>query len=108
MASDSCFSNDSMLRRVQGERIVMISGPRALLMPAALPLAVEGLLAHTGGLEAPYERLERTAKVMSAIGFGSREEADRITRIVLAMHRSVSGRLERDVGTRMRPTTRSC
>jgi uncharacterized protein (DUF2236 family) len=98
MAADSYFSDDSMLRRVQGERIVMISGPRALLMQAAHPLAVEGLLAHTGDLDAPYERLERTAKLMSAIAFGSREEADRITRRVRAMHRSVSGRLERDVG----------
>ena len=31
----------------------MISGPRALLMQAAHPLAVEGLLAHTSGLDAP-------------------------------------------------------
>ena len=36
----------------------MISGPRALLMQAAHPLAVEGLLAHTAGLEEPSKRLE--------------------------------------------------
>jgi uncharacterized protein (DUF2236 family) len=95
---DSYFGRDSMLRRIQGERAVMLAGPRALLMQAAHPLAVEGLLAHTGDLEAPYERLERTAEVMTEIAYGSRERADRMTRRVRAMHRRVRGQLERDVG----------
>jgi len=95
---DGYFASDSMLRRVQGERVVMISGPRALLMQAAHPLAVEGLLAHTTGLDDPYTRLERTAQVMNAIGFGTREEADRLTRRVRAMHRRVRGQLDADAG----------
>ncbi len=77
---------------------MMISGPRALLMQAAHPLAVEGLLAHTTGLDDPYTRLRRTAEVMSAIGFESREQADRMTRRVRAMHRRVRGELETDAG----------
>ena len=76
----------------------MISGPRALLMQAADPLAVEGLLAHTQGLDDPYARLARTAEVMSAITFDSRERADRMTRRVRKMHSRVRGTLERDVG----------
>jgi len=76
----------------------MLAGPRALLMQAAHPLAVEGLLAHTGDLEEPYERLERTAQVMSEIAYGSRERADQMTRRVRAMHRRVRGELQRDVG----------
>ena len=95
---DGYFASDSMLRRVQGERVLMISGPRALLMQAADPLAVEGLLAHTTGMDEPYQRLERTAEVMSAIGFDSRERADRMTRRVRAMHARVRGTLECDVG----------
>jgi uncharacterized protein (DUF2236 family) len=98
MADDSYFDDDSMLRRVQGERMLMISGPRALLMQAAHPLAVEGLLAHTAGLDDPYERLERTAEVMTTIGFGSRKDADRVTKRVRAMHRRVRGKIDRDVG----------
>jgi uncharacterized protein (DUF2236 family) len=101
MPIDSYFSDDSMLRKVQGERMLMISGPRALLMQAAHPLAVEGLLAHTDNLgsnEQIYTRLQRTAEVMSVIGFGSREKADRMTRRVRAMHRLAKGELERDVG----------
>jgi uncharacterized protein (DUF2236 family) len=81
------FDDHSMLRRVHRERVIALSGPRALLMQAAHPLAVAGLLAHSSALEAPYERLARTAKVLHAIGFGSRAEANEVTRRVRAMHR---------------------
>ena len=92
------FSDDSMLRRIHRERALALSGPRALLMQAAHPLAVSGLLAHSSGLEEPYERLARTAAVMSTIGFGSRREADRMTRRVRALHRRVRGTLRQPVG----------
>jgi len=87
-----------MLRRVHRERVVALSGPRALLMQAAHPLAVFGLLAHSSALDEPYERLARTAETMNTIAFGSREEADRITRRVRAMHRRVRGHLPERVG----------
>jgi uncharacterized protein (DUF2236 family) len=92
------FDDHSMLRRVHRERVIALSGPRALLMQAAHPLAVAGLLAHSTALEEPYERLARTAEVLGTIGFGSRTEADRVTRRVRAMHRRVRGRLERPAG----------
>ena len=92
------FDDSSVLRRVQRERALALAGPRALLMQAAHPLAVTGLLAHSSALEQPYERLARTAETLSIIGFGSRAEADRVTRRVRAMHRRVSGRLPARVG----------
>jgi uncharacterized protein (DUF2236 family) len=95
---DSYFSDRSMIRRVLRERAVALSGPRALLMQAAHPLAVAGLLAHSGSLDDPYERLARTAQVMSTISFGPRADADRMTRHVRAMHRAVRGRLPEDAG----------
>jgi uncharacterized protein (DUF2236 family) len=55
------FTDDSAIRRVYRERAMALAGPRALLMQAAHPLAVSGLLAHTSALEEPYERLMRTA-----------------------------------------------
>jgi uncharacterized protein (DUF2236 family) len=66
---DGYFTDESMLRRINRERVVALSGPRALLMQAAHPLAISGLLAHTDSLDEPYERLERTAEVVNAIGF---------------------------------------
>jgi uncharacterized protein (DUF2236 family) len=98
MRSASYFDDRSMLRRVNRERVMALSGPRALLMQAAHPLAVVGLLAHSSALDEPYERLARTAEVMHTIGFGSREDAERVTRHVRAMHRRVRGRLREPVG----------
>src|ERR687889_1052166 len=95
---DGYFTDDSMLRIVHRERAVALSGPRALLMQAAHPLAVSGLLAHSPAMDEPYDRLARTAEVMSTIGFGEAEEAERITAHVRAMHAKVKGRLREPVG----------
>ncbi len=92
------FEDSSMMRRIHRERAVALSGPRALLMQAAHPLAVFGLLAHTSAMDEPYERLARTAQTMNTIAFGSRVDADRVTRRVRAMHRRVSGRLGEAIG----------
>ena len=92
------FDDGSMLRRVHRERALALAGPRALLMQAAHPLAVSGILAHSTAFDDPYERLARTAQVLSTIGFGEREDADRVCRRVRAMHRRVSGRLHKPVG----------
>ncbi len=87
MERTSYFTDASMLRRMHRERAMALAGPRALLMQAAHPLAVSGLLAHSTGLDDPYDRLARTAEVMSTIGFGSRADADRATARVREMHR---------------------
>jgi uncharacterized protein (DUF2236 family) len=92
------FDDSSMLRRVNRERALALSGPRALLMQAAHPLAVSGLLAHTTAGDDPYERLARTAQVMGTIGFGERADAKRVTRTVRAMHKRVNGTLREAVG----------
>lgn len=95
---DEMFSDDSMLRRVNRERSVALSGGRALLMQAAHPLAFAGFHAHTDALAEPYKRLERTAQVMYAVYFGDRAEAERLTRRVRSMHSKVRGTLEEPAG----------
>ncbi len=97
-AVNGYFDESSMLRRIHRERALALSGPRALLMQAAHPLAVSGLLAHSSALDQPYERLARTAETLSTIGFGSRTEADEVARHVRAMHRRVRGRITEPVG----------
>jgi uncharacterized protein (DUF2236 family) len=97
-ARSGYFDDHSMLRRVHRERVIALSGPRALLMQAAHPLAVAGLLAHSTALDEPYDRLARTAQVMHAIEFGSRTEANAAARRVRAMHGKVRGRLRQPVG----------
>jgi uncharacterized protein (DUF2236 family) len=92
------FDEASMIRRVHREVAVAMSGPRALLMQAAHPVAFAGFFAHTGALDEPYERLARTARVMDTITFGTKADADRVTRRVRAMHRRVRGTLAEPAG----------
>jgi uncharacterized protein (DUF2236 family) len=98
MAPASYFTDDAMLRRVHREKVVALSGPRALLMMAAHPVAFEGFFLATGSLDDPYTRLRRTAEVMDAIAWRSRAEADRATRRVRSMHAKAQGVLPRDAG----------
>lgn len=95
---ESLFTDDSMVRRVHREQVVGLSGPRALLMQAAHPVAFAGFFAHTGALDQPYERLGRTARVLDLLGFGPKAEAQRATRRVRAMHRRVRGELAEPAG----------
>ncbi len=49
-------------------------------------------------MDEPYDRLARTAAVMSTIGWGTREDADRVTAQVRSMHKRVNGRIKEPVG----------
>ncbi|MGI8624370.1 MAG: oxygenase MpaB family protein [Solirubrobacteraceae bacterium] len=98
MASPGYFTDDSMLRRVQRETVVALAGPRALLMQAAHPVAFAGFFEATTMLAEPYPRLERTAKVLQAIAFGTRAQADAATRPVRAVHRRVRGSMKAPIG----------
>lgn len=94
----SYFTDDSMLRRVLREQVLAFAGQRTLLMQASHPVAYAGFFAHTGALDEPYERLNRTAAVMNTVAFGSKADADRVTRRVRAMHRRVRGVLAGPAG----------
>src|SRR3954447_4827365 len=81
---------ESVLRRVHEERIVgVLYGQRALLLQAMHPVAFDGLLQDTRGLDAPFRRLVRTAKTMERVFFGTRAEADQDTATVRRMHERV-------------------
>src|SRR5215216_6249416 len=87
------FDDASMLRRVHREQVVGLAGPRALLLQAAHPVAFAGFFAHTGALDDPYGRLRRTGRVMDAVAFGTKREADRMTAPVRRAHARVRGAL---------------
>jgi uncharacterized protein (DUF2236 family) len=87
-----------MIRRVHREQVIALSGPRALLMQAAHPVAFAGFFMSTGALDEPYERLRRTANVLHLITYGTRTAADRATARVRAVHSRVRGELSEPVG----------
>jgi len=98
MAGPGTFDDDAMIRRVHREQAVALAGPRALLMQAAHPVAFAGFFAHSGALDAPYERLHRTAEAVDLVVFGPRAAAARVTRRVRAAHRRVRGTLAAPAG----------
>jgi uncharacterized protein (DUF2236 family) len=92
------FDDRSMIRRVHREQIIALSGPRALLLQAAQPVAFAGFFMSTGALEDPYARLRRTAEVLHKITFSDRAGAERATARVRAVHRRVRGELAEPAG----------
>jgi uncharacterized protein (DUF2236 family) len=98
MSRSSFFTNESMIRRVQRESVLALSGPRTLLMQAAHPVAFTGFFAHTGALDDPYGRLQRTVRVLRLIGFGDKREAQEATARVRDIHSRIHGVLPAAAG----------
>ena len=92
------FTEESMIRRVHREHVARLSGARALLMQAAHPVAFAGFFMSTGALDRPYERLQRTARVIDTVFFGERTAADRATAAVRRVHSKMRGTLPEAVG----------
>src|ERR1700759_2614825 len=95
---DGFFPAGSMVRRLHGERVVLFSGVRALLMQACEPLGVVGFERHSIIFDDPRLRLQRTDERMSRSYFGPRAEAERTGRAVRAMHERVRGVTGEDYG----------
>jgi len=85
------FEDASMLRRVNGESVVLLGGGRALLMQLAHPLVARGVAEHSRFEAAPLRRLVRTLRPVYAVGFGSSGQAAGAAASVRARHRGVVG-----------------
>ena len=70
---DGTFDDSSAIRRVGRESVLMLGGPRALLMQAAHPLVAAGIVDHSHYREDPWRRLARTMAALYTIVFGTRE-----------------------------------
>lgn len=96
--SDGYFAADSVIRRIGNRSVLMLGGPRALLLQAAHPLVAAGIVGHSRFAAEPWARLARTMTGLYTIVFGTREEADRIGEIVQHVHSHVHGTLGEGVG----------
>ena len=88
---DGYFSDDDAIRRIARESVLMLGGPRALLMQAAHPLVAAGIVDHSRFRADPWRRLARTMAALYTIVFGTRAEGDRMGAISRAAHRRVRG-----------------
>ena len=85
------FAADAMVRRVDGERVLLLGAGRALLMQLAHPLVAKGIAEHSDFHSDPYGRLRRTLAASYTMSFGSIEQAERTAEVVRAVHERVRG-----------------
>jgi uncharacterized protein (DUF2236 family) len=98
MSGAGGFTPDSAIWKISREWVLMLGGGRALLMQAAHPLALAGVMDHSDYEAAPWGRLERTMNAVWTAVYGEPEEAERVGRHVRAMHTKVHGKIERQMG----------
>jgi uncharacterized protein (DUF2236 family) len=90
--TEGLFGEDAAIRRIARESVLMLGGPRALLMQAAHPLVAAGIVDHSRFRQDPWRRLARTMTALYTIVFGTREQAERVGAITRAAHGRVRGR----------------
>ncbi|MDA0353675.1 MAG: oxygenase MpaB family protein [Chloroflexi bacterium] len=89
------FGPDSVTWRILGDASVFVAGIRALLVQAAHPEVVAGLMQHSRFQEDPLGRLARTSAYVTATAFGAMPEVEQAVATVARAHRPVSGESHR-------------
>lgn len=92
-SQDGLYTPDSLMWRVNREAVLLLAGPRALLMQLAHPLVAAGVADHSRFRDDPLGRLRRTLEAMLGIIYGTREEALASAARVNEIHERVSGML---------------
>ena len=92
------FTPDSAIWRISREWALMLGGGRALMLQAAHPLALAGVIEHSDYEADVWGRLRSTMHYVWTAVYGDPEEAVRLRDRVQAIHRTVNGRIPRDMG----------
>ena len=85
------FSEDDVIWRVHADTSMFIGGIRALLLQSLHPVAMQGVSEHSGYRGDPWGRLQNTSRYLATTTYGTVEDAERIIRVVQAIHRRVTG-----------------
>lgn len=85
------FADDSLIRRINRENVLLLGGGRALLMQLAHAKVAAGVDEHSDFRARPMYRLRRTIRLVMAIVFGDRETALAAARNVNRVHAQVTG-----------------
>lgn len=88
-------------RRLNGERLSILSWPRAILMQMAHPLIAAGVARHStfrGGAASAARRAHGTISAMLSLTFGSDIEREATLAHIRGIHRRVRGTLGEDAG----------
>ncbi|MDA8368925.1 MAG: oxygenase MpaB family protein [Nocardiopsaceae bacterium] len=85
------FPDGAPIRRMAREAVVLGAAGYAILLQVSHPGVGQGVYDHSDFAGRPIDRLHGTLTFVYGMVFGTREEADRIARIVRAMHKKVTG-----------------
>jgi len=88
-------------RRINAERILILSWPRAILLQLAHPLVAAGVAGHSSFRSGPLTaagRLHETVRSMLRLTFGDRQEYDETLERIRTIHTRVHGTLGTSVG----------
>lgn len=93
------FRPDDALWWINREAVLLLTGPRALLLQTAHPLVAAGVAQHSRFRQEPLARLRRTLDAMLALIFGEPEQAHAAARSVARAHARVRGQLATGTAT---------
>ena len=85
------FAEDSAIRRVHGDASMFAGGIRALLLQSLHPLAMAGVMDHSGFQGDPWGRLQRTSHFLAVTTFGTVADAEKMVAAVRRVHETVVG-----------------
>lgn len=98
-ASDQgIYGPDSLTWRLGRERVMLLGGPRALVLQVAHPLVAAGVADFSSFRSDPLLRLRRTLDATWTLIFGTTEEASRAADRINTAHRQVHGILPSTAG----------
>jgi uncharacterized protein (DUF2236 family) len=85
------FPPGAAIRTIHADAAMFVGGLRALVVQSLHPLAMAGVVAHSGYRGDPWGRLQRTSHFLAATTFGPVDVAERSIARVRAVHRTVRG-----------------
>jgi uncharacterized protein (DUF2236 family) len=85
------FDDDARIRQVHGDASMFVGGIRALLMQSLHPLALAGVLDHSGFEGDPWGRLQRTSYFLAVTTFGTAADAEKMVAAIRSVHERVVG-----------------
>jgi uncharacterized protein (DUF2236 family) len=85
------FEEGSPIQQVHGDAAMFVGGIRALLLQSLHPLAMAGVMDHSGFEGDPWGRLQRTSYFLAVTTFGTAADAKKMVRAIRRVHRTVVG-----------------
>jgi uncharacterized protein (DUF2236 family) len=85
------FDEGAEIRQVHGDASMFAGGIRALLLQSLHPLAMAGVMDHSGFEGDPWGRLQRTSLFLAVTTFGTAEDAEKMIAAIRRVHDTVVG-----------------